>query len=80
VTFNPNNRLLANSLPATDDEVCDAMRFAHEMFKIVVKPGAAVGIVAVLAGRIDISNRTIATYLTDGNIDLTRFCELIAPT
>jgi len=80
MTFAINRRLLAGGVVATDDEVRRAMRFAFQMFRIVIEPGAAVGIAAVLAGRIDITGRTIATIVTGGNVDPTRFCNLISTT
>jgi len=76
-TFEINRQLLAGGLVVSDDEVRDAMSFAFEHFKIVVEPGAAVGIAAVLSGRIDIKGKTIATIATGGNIAAERFCELV---
>lgn len=78
VTFPINLALLAGGLTVTDDEVRAAMRFAFEHFKLVTEPGAVVGLAAVLAGRIDIKGRTIATYITGGNIDADRFHALIS--
>lgn len=78
-TFEINKKLLAGGLVASDDDVRDAMLFAFENFKIVVEPGAAVGIAAVLNGQIDIKNRTIATIVTGGNISPDRFCDLLKP-
>ena len=76
-TYNINKQLLAGVLVASDDEVRAAMRFAFENYKIVVEPGAAVGIAAILNGRIDIKDRIIATVVTGGNIDPDRFCKLV---
>lgn len=77
LTFPINLGLLAGGLVASDDEVRRAMRFAFEHYKIVVEPGAAVGIAAVLCGRLDMQGRVIATTVTGGNVDPARFCELI---
>jgi len=79
-TFEINKKLLAGGLVVSDGEVRDAMLFAYENFKIVVEPGAAVGIAAVLNGQIDIKHKTIATIVTGGNIAPDRFCELLKPT
>ena len=76
LTFPINLELLAGGLVATDDAVRTAMRFAFEHYKIVVEPGAAVGIAAVLSGEIDIRGKTIATVVTGGNVDPARFCAL----
>lgn len=76
MTFPINNALLAGGLVVSDDEVRAAMRFAFENYKIVVEPGAAVGIAAVLNHRIDIKGKTVAVVVTGGNIDPDRFCAL----
>jgi len=78
LTFPINLDLLAGGLVASDAEVRDAMRFAYDHYRIVIEPGAAVGIAAVLNGQIDINGKTIATVVTGGNIDTARFCELMA--
>lgn len=77
VTFPINLDLLRGGLVASDNEVRQAMRFAFDHYKIVVEPGAAVGIAAVLNGRIEIAGKAIATIVTGGNIDPARFCALL---
>jgi threo-3-hydroxy-L-aspartate ammonia-lyase len=76
-TFEINRRLLAGGLTASDNDVRIAMRFAFDAFKIVVEPGAAVGIAAVLNGQIDITGKTVALFTTGGNVDPGRYCELV---
>jgi threonine dehydratase len=78
VTFPVNRALLAGGVVASDDEVRAAMRFAFERYKIVVEPGAAVGLAAALSGRLDVRGRTVAIIVTGGNVDPTRFCALVA--
>ena len=77
ITFPINLDLLAGGLVASDDQVRHAMRFAFDHYKIVVEPGAAVGIAAVLSGQIEIRDKTIATVVTGGNVDAQRFCDLL---
>ena len=76
-TFEINRKLLAGGLIASDNDVRIAMRFAFDTFKIVIEPGAAVGIAAVLNGQIDIRGKTIAVFTTGGNVDPGRYCELV---
>ena len=76
-TFKINKQMLAGGLVASDDEVRNAMLFAYEHFKIVVEPGAAVGIAAVLAGKIAVQGKTIVTVVTGGNVGAERFCSLL---
>ncbi len=78
VTFPVNLSLLAGGLIVTDNEVRSAMRFAFDHFKLVAEPGAVVGLAAVLSGRIDIRGRIVATFITGGNVDASRFQALIA--
>jgi threonine dehydratase len=78
VTFPINHALLKGGVVASDDAVRAAMRFAFERYKIVVEPGAAVGLAAVLSGDVDIRGRTVATIVTGGNVDPARFCSLLA--
>ena len=77
LTFPINLGLLAGGLAVSDGDVIKAMRFCFEQYRIVIEPGAAIGIAAVLSGQIDIRGKVIATVVTGGNIDQNRFCELI---
>ena len=79
MTFAINRALLAGGVTATDAEVRAAMRFAFKHFKLVTEPGAVVGLAAILAGRVPIAGRSLATILTGGNIDSARFCALTGP-
>jgi threonine dehydratase len=80
VTFPINLDLLSGGVTASDADVRMAMSFAFEHFKIVTEPGAVVGLAAILNGQIDIKDRTIATVITGGNIDLARFAALTGET
>lgn len=69
ITFPINRRLLAGGLTVTDDEVRTAVAYAARHLKLVVEPGGAVALAAVLAGRIDCSAGTTVAVLSGGNID-----------
>ena len=58
----------ARALAVSDIEVEDAIRFAWAKHQIVVEPGAAVGLAALLAGKIDPVEDTVV-LLSGGNID-----------
>lgn len=66
--FSINRRLLAGVVTATDAEVRAAMLFAFEHFKVVIEPGAAVGLAAVLTRKTDIVGKIIAVVITGGNV------------
>src|SRR5215470_7500810 len=53
ITFAINSKLLSRGVTASDAEVGAAVAFAYRELKLVVEPGAAVGLAALLAGRID---------------------------
>lgn len=69
LTFPVNQRLLAGSLTVTDDEVRHAMRTAFEHLRLVVEPGGAVGLAAVLSNKLDVKGKTVVVVLSGGNVD-----------
>jgi threonine dehydratase len=70
LTFPINQKLLAGGLTVTDDEVRAAQAFAARHLKLVVEPGGAVALAALLAGKIDASGKTVGIVLSGGNADL----------
>ena len=78
LTFALNQRKLTGGLSATDAEVLRAMRFAFETLKLVVEPGGAVGLAALLAGRIDARDKTVGIVLSGGNVDAAMFARALA--
>lgn len=52
-----------------DRAVADAVRYAAQTLKLVVEPGGAVGLAALLAGAIRARGRTVGLVLSGGNID-----------
>jgi threonine dehydratase len=78
ITFAINSRLLAQGVTASDEEVGQAMAFAFRELKLVVEPGGAVGLAALLAGRIDVSGKNVVIVLSGGNVDADLYARLIA--
>ena len=77
ITFAINSRLLTQGLVASDAEVTVAVGFAFRELKLVVEPGGAVGLAALLAGRIDVGGRNVVIVLSGGNVDADLFAKLI---
>jgi threonine dehydratase len=77
ITFAINSRLLTQGVTASDAEVGVAVEFAFRELKLVVEPGGAVGLAALLAGRIDISGKNVVIVLSGGNVDADLFARLI---
>lgn len=69
ITFALNSRLLAGGLAVSDEEALKAMREALLSLKIVVEPGGAVALAAVLSGKIDCAGKTVVVVCSGGNAD-----------
>jgi threo-3-hydroxy-L-aspartate ammonia-lyase len=74
LTFSINRERLSGVLTVSDDDVLSAMLLGFDQFKIVIEPGAAVGLAAVLHHKIGIEGNTIAVVATGGNVDAANFC------
>ena len=77
LTFAINRRLVRGGLVVSEDEVRHAMREAFSLLKVVVEPGGAVALAAVLAGRIETAGRTIGVMLSGGNVDPRLFADVL---
>jgi len=69
LTFSVNRRLVAGGFSVTDPEVRAAMQFAFEHLKLVVEPGGAVALAAVLAGHFDARGKVVGVVLSGGNTE-----------
>ena len=78
LTFAINSKLLANGVNASDEEVGAAVAFAYRELKLVVEPGGAIGLAALLAGRIDARGKNVVIVLSGGNVDADLFAKLVA--
>lgn len=76
-TFPITQALIGQGLTASDAEVGQAVRFAFEELKLVVEPGGAIGLAALLAGNVDIKGKTVVAILSGGNVDVEMFAALI---
>jgi threonine dehydratase len=77
LTFPLAQRNLAGGLSVTDEEARVAVRYAFEELKLVVEPGGAVSLAAILAGKLPIAGKTVAAVLSGGNIDPQLFADII---
>lgn len=76
LTF-PINRRLERVVTVTDAEVAAAMRYAFGVLKLVVEPGGAVSLAALLAGKVETLGLTTAVVLSGGNVDPALFAAII---
>jgi threonine dehydratase len=76
MTFAINQRLLGNGLVVSDAEVRAAMRFAFANLKLVLEPGGAVSLAAVLSGKIETHGKNTIVVVSGGNVDGELFAEI----
>ena len=69
IVFELAKGLLAPGLAVSDAELEDAMAFAARELKLLVEPGGAAALAALLAGKISARGRVIALVLSGGNAD-----------
>ncbi|MDQ8728456.1 threonine/serine dehydratase [Bradyrhizobium sp. LHD-71] len=77
LTFSINRQLVTSGAEVSDAEVAEAMKFAFRELKLVVEPGGAVALAALLAGRLDAKGKTVAIVLSGGNVDAELFANLL---
>lgn len=67
--FSFNSRKLSRVLTASDDEVLHAIRFAFEELRLVVEPGGAVALAALLSRPETLRGRRAVVVLSGGNVE-----------
>jgi threonine dehydratase len=78
LTFPITRELIGQGTTVSDAEVGHAVRFAFRELKLVVEPGGAIGLAALLAGKIKIDGKIVVGVLSGGNVDTDLFERLIA--
>jgi len=71
--FTIAQRHLAGSLTVSDDDVRHAMAVAFTDLKLVLEPGGAAALAAVLAGKLDDAAQYVAVVVSGGNVDREMF-------
>lgn len=73
--------LSAKGVTVSDEEVLVAMKFAFDELRVVVEPGGAVALAAILFGHVPTKGKTTVATLSGGNVDLALFNDAMnAPT
>jgi threonine dehydratase len=78
LTWEVNARLVDEFVVVSDAEIVRAMAFLFERMKAVVEPSGAVGVAALLEGRVDVSGKRVGVILSGSNVGTERFSELMA--
>ena len=77
LSFSINRELLSKGLVVSDEEALAAVRFAFSELKLVVEPGGAVALAALLKHGKDWSGETIVIVISGGNVDPGLFSKAI---
>ena len=75
LTFDVNRRLVDEVVTVRDDEILDAMAFLFDRLKLVTEPSGAVGVAALLGGRV--RGGRIGVVISGGNVGVARFAALL---
>ncbi|MFT5505654.1 MAG: threonine dehydratase [Gammaproteobacteria bacterium] len=75
ITFEINRCLLSGGFRVSDESVRQAVLLSFDRLKLVVEPGAAVGLAALISGQFDATDKTVIVVLSGGNMDVKQFCE-----
>jgi threo-3-hydroxy-L-aspartate ammonia-lyase len=77
LTFAVIRKLVDNVITVSDTDLVQTMRFFASRMKIVVEPTGCLAAAAVLQKKVDVRGRNVGVVVSGGNIDMTRFVELL---
>jgi threonine dehydratase len=77
LTFDITRRLVDEVVVVTDDEIADATFLLLERTKQVVEPAGAVGLAALLSGKIDVTGKNVGVIISGGNIDMSLLVRIV---
>lgn len=78
ITFPIMKRLVAGAVSISDAEALAAVAFAWRELKLVVEPSGALGLAALLAGKIESTGGAAAIVLSGGNVDAVLFAQALS--
>ena len=77
IAFALNRRLLAGGLAVPAGELLDAIAEGFADYKLVIEPGGAAALAAILSGKLDIKGKTVAVIASGGNVDRGTFIKAL---
>ncbi len=77
LTFDVLSRRDATGVAVSESEIATAQRWAGEKLRLVIEPGGAVGLAAVLAGKVTLE-AGLLVILSGGNVDLAAYAKAMA--
>ena len=69
--------LLAPGFAVSDAELERAVKFAAEKLKLLVEPGGAAALAALLAGRVDVKDKAVALVVSGGNAEFAAISDMV---
>ena len=78
ITFPIIRRDVDDVLTASDAELVECMRFMASRMKLLVEPTGCLGLAAARSMKADLRGKRVGVLLSGGNVDLARFCSLLA--
>jgi threonine dehydratase len=77
LTFEVNQRRVNEIVTVSDEEIVTAMVFLYDRMKLVAEPSGAIGVAALLSGKVGARDGTVGVILSGGNVGAARFAELV---
>jgi threonine dehydratase len=77
ITFSINQPRLAGALAVSDEEALEALAFGFRHLKLVIEPGGAVALAALLTGKVPLQGRVAVAVASGGNVDAALFARAI---
>jgi threo-3-hydroxy-L-aspartate ammonia-lyase len=78
LTFPIIQALVSDVLLVSDAQLVRTMRFFAERMKLVVEPTGCLAAAAVMEGVLPVAGQRVGVILSGGNVDVTRWAELMA--
>ena len=75
LTFSIIRANVDDIVTVSDSELVAAMRFLWERMKLVVEPTGALGLAALLPGRVGVAGQRVGVILSGGNVDVVEAAE-----
>ncbi|MCH8173783.1 MAG: threonine/serine dehydratase [Proteobacteria bacterium] len=69
ITWSINSRTVDDFLVVSEDEVAYAVSYAFRHLKLVVEPGGAAALAALLGNKLEVAGETVGLVLSGGNMD-----------
>ena len=77
ITFPINLQNCTAGISVTDEEVCTAMKYLYNEFKVKAEPSGCVSLAAVLSNKINVQGKHVLVTISGGNVDEQNFSEYL---